>query len=328
MDAFNFSLSAVLPIILTAALGYGLKRAGLASEDFAKTVNRLVFRIFLPAMLFLNVYEIDSIEGIDPGYIIYGASAILVIFLLGIPAVIFATKNNGRRGPLLQGIFRSNYALIGIPLAKSLLGSGGLGCAAVLSAVSIPLFNILAVVSLSLFGDRKERPSIKKIVLDILKNPLIQAIAAGLFTLLLRNLFLENGISFRLSQLRPIFAVLGYLSDLATPLALLSLGIQFSFTAATSMKKELTFGVLMRTVAVPLLVLGIACIFFDERFSKAEFAALVALFSTPVAVSSVPMAQEMGADAELAGQMVIWTTPVSALTVFVAVFLLRTMSIL
>ena len=327
MESLIFSVSAVLPIILTVAVGYVIRRMNMIDDSVAKVVNRLVFRVFLPVLIFLNIYKIESITNIDVKYIIYAAAAVIAIFLLGIPLVMLITKSGERRGPLLQSIFRSNYALIGLPLAESLFGSEGLACAALLSAVGIPLFNILAVISLSVFRDGGEKPSVKKILLDIIKNPLIDAIAAGLCVLGARLALEKFGVAFRLSDMTPIFKALEYLADLATPLALLMLGAQFSFSAVSELRRELIFGVLTRSVSVPLLGLGIAYIFFGSVFSGAEFAALVAVFSTPVAVSSVPMAQEMGADTSLAGQLVVWTTPVSAITVFAATFLLKSAGI-
>lgn len=323
MESLLFALEAVSPIIIMVAIGYLIKRMGLLTTDMAKIINKLVFRIFLPAMLFLNVYKIESLSSIQLDYILYAVIAIISIFALAIPGVILITPRGDRRGALLQACFRSNYALIGIPLAASLFGQAGVSVATLLSAASIPLFNILAVISLSVFGKGDSEPRVKKILLGIVKNPLIQSIFLGLIILCIRMMFIEHEISFRMTDIRPLYTVLGYLSNLATPLALLMLGVQFEFSAVSSLKKEILFGTLMRTVIVPLLGLGAAFLFFRDSFDGAKFAALVALFATPVAVSSVPMAQEMGADHTLAGQLVVWTTLVSAITVFIASFLLK-----
>ena len=83
----------------------------------------------------------------------------------------------------------------------------------------------------------------------------------------------------------------------------------------------------MRCGAVPLFGIGMAYLIFESTFSGAQFAAITALFAAPVAVSSVPMAQEMGADAELAGQLVVWTTVFSAFSVFAASFILKTLGV-
>lgn len=322
MNSFLFAISAVAPIMIMVAIGYLLKKIKLANADIAKALNRLVFRVFLPCMLFLNVYKIDSIGEIDLGYVAFALTVLLVIFALGIPCVMLVTKQGARRGVLLQAVFRSNYALIGIPLAQSLFGEEGLAIATLLSAAAIPAFNILAVISLSVFGD-EQKVSVKKILLGIVKNPLILSVLAGVAALGIRALLVRAGVSFRLADIGPVYTVLGYLSNLATPLALLVLGIQFEFSAVKEMKKEIVFGTLARTVLAPALAIGVAFLFLKEQFNGAHFASFVAMFATPVAVSSVPMAQEMKGDTALAGQLVVWTTLASALSVFIASWLLK-----
>ena len=323
MDSLIFAINAVAPIMLLVIVGYYLKKLGWIKAEFAKSANRLVFHLFLPTMLFLNVYKISDFSGIDIDYIIYTALMLIAIFALSIGPVLLVEKKQNRRGVLLQASFRSNYALIGIPLAQSLRGDEGIMIATVLSAVTVPLLNILAVISLSAFHRDGERLSIKKILLDICKNPLIEGVALGLVILAIRTVFVKYNISFRISDITPLYTALEYLSDLTTPLALLMLGAQFEFSHVKQLQKEITFGTLMRTVIVPIVGIGTAYLFFGDRFNGAHFAAFVAVYATPVSVSSVPMAQEMGGDATLAGQLVIWTTLFSALSVFIISFLLR-----
>ncbi len=324
MDSFIFAVNAVAPIILMIAIGYFLKRIGWISVSFAATANKLVFRVFLPAMLFLNVYKIENIGGIRLHYVVYCAVALLVLFALSIPLVCIVARKREYRGVLLQGAFRSNYALIGIPLAQSLFGDDGVMVASLLSAAVIPLFNILAVLSLSLFrGNGSEKPKIRNILTDIARNPLIQSIAVGVAVLGIRALFVRYGITFRLSDIAPLHKTLTYLSNVATPLALVVLGAQFEFSAVAQLRREIIFGTLMRTVVVPVLGIGTAYLFFSSQFDGAHFATFVAMFATPVAVSSVPMAQEMDGDVSLAGQLVVWTTLASGISVFVIAWLLR-----
>lgn len=327
MDSFVFAVNAVSPIILMVAVGYCLKKAKLIDQSLAKAMNKLVFRLFLPTMLFMNVYNIQDVGTMDFRYILYGILAVLTIFAIAIPAVMLLEKHNGRRGVLLQAAFRSNYALIGIPLAQSLFGNEGAVIATVLSAAIIPLFNVLAVISLTVFRAGGEKRSVKQILLGIIKNPLIRSIALGLVLLVIRAVFTKRGIAFRLTDITPLFTVLGCLSDIATPLALLVLGAQFEFSTVAALKREILFGTLMRTVITPILGIGTAYLFFSHVFSGAHFAAFVAMFATPVAVSSVPMAQEMDGDAELAGQLVVWTTLVSAVTLFLFSYLLKAIGV-
>lgn len=323
MDSLIFALNAVAPIVIMVAIGYILKKIGLMNASFAKMANKLVFHLFLPAMLFLNVYKIENLGEIDFGYVIYVLIALLVIFALSVPLVMCVAKKREYRGTLLQAAFRSNYALIGIPLAQSLFGEQGVLIATLLSAVVIPALNILAVISLTVFGKDGEKPSIKKILIGIAKNPLIESVALGLVVLGIRAVFADVGLSFRLSDITPVYKVLENLSVLATPLALLSLGAQFEFSAVSDLRREILFGTLMRTAIIPALGIGTAFLFFRSNFHGAHFAAFVAVFATPVSISSVPMAQEMDGDVVLAGQLVVWTTLASAFSVFLTSFLLR-----
>jgi len=324
MDSLIFALSAVAPIVLMVVVGYFFKKIGMMDESFAKKANKLVFRVFMPVMLFVNIYKM-SLSDVDLGFIGFCLAALFLIFGLSIPACMLIAGKKDRVGVLVQAIFRSGYSLIGIPLAGSLYGDAGVTAATILSAALIPCFNVLAVISLSaLSGEKGEKISVKKIILDIIKNPLIIGIFAALVCVAVRTFVFETaGIEFRLSDIGPLFVVLQYLANLAIPLALLVLGAQFEFSAVAALKKEIIFGTLTRTVIVPALVLGVAYIFFRDRFGPALFATLVAAFATPVAVPSVPMVQEMGGDLTLAGQLVVWSTLASAITVFLVTFLLR-----
>ena len=250
-----------------------------------------------------------------------------MIFLLAIPSVMLLTKKKKCRGALLQIVFRSNYALIGIPLASTLFPGEGAAVATLLSAIMVPAFNMLAVVALSIFNNDGEKPNFRKVLKGIAKNPLIISIFAGLLALGIRALLVEWNCDFRLSSVPTIYNTLKYLSNIATPLSLLVLGAQFEFSAIPHLKREIISGVILRSLVVPALGIGIAYLAFGKVFTGAQFAALVAVFCTPVAVSSVPMAQEMGADAELAGQLVVFTTITSAFTVFITSFLLKSAGI-
>ena len=138
-----------------------------------------------------------------------------------------------------------------------------------------------------------------------------------------RALFVRWGVSFRLADIGPFMTFLQYISNLAIPMALLVLGAQFEFSAVSAMRREIIFGTVVRVVVIPLIFIGIALLFFRDRFSAAHYACFVSVFATPVAVTSVPMAQEMGGDVTLAGQLVVWSTLCSALTVFLFTFVLR-----
>jgi len=327
LDSLFFAVNAVTPIVLMVVIGYILRKIGFVDEKFAKQANKLVFRIFLPIMLFSNVCKVDSFADFDYGYMIYTALATVTVFLLAFPVALTVTKRSERRGVMLQAAFRSNYALIGIPLAGALFGAQGELVASILSLVSVPLINILAVISLTLFNKEGKKPTVGSVLIGIIKNPLIEAILLGIIAVILREWLAGADITLDIREVEPVWKTMSYLSGLATPLALIALGAQFEFSALPGMKKEIITGVLVRCVIVPAVALSIAYFLFGDVFSGAAFAALVAMFATPNAVSTVPMTQEMGGDAALAGQLVVFTTLLSTATIFTSAFVFRILGV-
>lgn len=327
-DAFVFAANAVLPIVLMIALGYFFKRIGLLNQGFLDVGNKLTFRVLIPALLYYNIYGIGSLGEINFGFVLYGLAAVVVIFLVSTLITCVFTKDQGKRGALIQATFRSNYAIIGLPLASSLFGDKGAAAAGVMSAFCVPLFNILAVATLTIFnnGSQKKKIDVKKILIGIVKNPLIIATVLGLLTLALRELFVLWGAQFRLRDIEFLYKTLENLKSICTPFALLVLGGRFEFSAVKRQLRYIVFGTLMRTVAVPVLGLAVAY-FFIPGLSGEHFATYVAVFGTPVAVASAIMAKEMGADDELAGQLVVWTSLVSTVTIFVYVAIFRSIGI-
>ena len=106
MDSLIFAFEAVSPIIITVVIGFLLKKGGLMNEDFAKKANKLVFRVFLPVLLFKNIYSIESLAKINFDYVIYSVVAIAALFGIAIPLVTLLTDKKKCRGALLQGVFR------------------------------------------------------------------------------------------------------------------------------------------------------------------------------------------------------------------------------
>lgn len=151
MDTLLFALDAILPIVLLILLGYFLKRIRLFTKEFLSVGNKVCFRVFLPAFLFYNIYTIESLKDVNWVFIAYGAGAVLALFFIGLLCVSLFVRDNAKKGVLLQAVFRSNFAIIGVPLAMSLFGEEGAAAASLLSAFAITEFNVLGVVSLSAF---------------------------------------------------------------------------------------------------------------------------------------------------------------------------------
>lgn len=331
LDDLLFTTNAVMPIIAMVIVGYFLKKIKIITPLGAKEMNKLVFKLFLPTLLFFNVYKIKKISGIGFWYIGFVGIVVVAVFFAALLCVGFITNVPRKKGAWVQATFRSNYALIGIPLATSIANETGSALATLLSAFTIPLFNVLAVIAMSIYSGDKKKTDVKKMLLDIITNPLIDAIALGGVALLVRYLLLRSGIDFKL--LDPNSQYLGWLhsvvtqvANVATPLALIVLGANFEFSSVPGMKKEIISGVLARCVISPIIGLSLALLI--GGFTSAEFAAFVSVFGTSVAVSTVPMAQEMDSDAELAGQLVVWTTVISAVTLFVFIYVMKAFGIL
>lgn len=339
MDTFIFSANAILPIILLIALGYGLKQRGFFDEIFLKKANAFVFNIALPALLFYNVYSIDDLKELNFNVIGFVMMAILVLFVLGMLTVKIGTADSRRKGVILQCIFRSNFAIIGIPLAEALGGSKAVAIAAVISAFSIPLYNILAVIALSIYVEDTKGNKIgpRQIFISICKNPLIIGVALGMVCLVIRGCVPYDEptktYAFTLKTHLPfLYTAVKNLSSIASPLALIILGGQFRFSAVKELAKDIMIGTVWRLVLAPLLALS-AALFLSQytsflQFTAIEYPALIALFGTPVAVSSAIMAEAMGADKELAGQLVVWTSLLSMPSLFIIIMVFRSMHLL
>ncbi len=329
-EIFLFSFNAVMPILLLAGMGWILRMVHFADDGFFKKLNRLVFRVFLPILLYVNIYSIESIDAINWGVILFCAAVILVIFLAGYFLSGFAAKTRAQKGVLIQCFFRSNYAIIGLPLAQSLAGDEALAFASILSAVSIPLFNLLAVTVLCHYSEGENENSLKKTLVTTARNPLILSVLAGVITVALRNTL---PVEFTLRDNLPfLYSALVSASKIASPLALVVLGARFDVGKVSSLFRQISLGVFARLVFAPVLALCLG--FFLSKYTglisltQVEYPALIALFATPVAVSSAVMVGEIGGDEQLAGQLVVWTSLISIFTMFGIIFVVKALNLI
>ncbi len=336
-DIFYFSCNAILPIVLLILLGYILRRLNVFDDNFLTKANSIVFKIFIPILLFYNIAFIDenAFSSLNGNLMLYAALAISALFIIGLVIVKLFIKDDKQKGVILQCLFRSNYAIIGIPLCEFLtenlseLEKGiALGNATLMAALSVPLFNIFAVIALSIFNkDGENKTDVKKILLRIIKNPLIIGVFIGLVTLCIRMCFINLGVDLSKSNISSNFfyKAIKNAAGIASPFALIVLGGRFKFSAVKKLLSQITFGTFLRVAIVPLITLFIG---YFLGFRHLEFPTLIALFATPVAVSSAPMAAEMNQDSELAGQLVVWTSILSILSLFIIVMVCYSCSII
>ena len=303
------SANAVLPMCLIMALGYGTRRLGWIRREEIFAINKIAFRIFLPCLLYYNVYCSDLSGSFDPLLMAYAVGGVLLTFGLSLGYTLLTEKLPERRGVMIQGMFRSNYVIMGIPVATALLGSDQLGTVSILIAVVVPLFNMLSVVVLEVFRGQKPKPL--HVLGQIVKNPLVIASALGILTL-------AAGI--RLPHI--LERTIQNVSAIASPLQLFLLGAFFQFSGLKTYRRELVTVSAAKLIVSPGLFLGLAALL---GFRGVAFVSLIGIFASPTAVNSFTMAQQMGGDAELAGDIVVTTSAVSILTMFLWVFLFKSL---
>lgn len=315
MTNIVFTINCVLPVFLVIIIGYLLKKLNLMNEHFVNNSTKLVFLLFLPSMIFRQISAVDpkTLEGFEKTALI-GAISVTAHFLLLTIFTKFTIKDRLARGAFIQGCFRSNYALIGVPLAVNLFGNEGAAKSAIMLAVVLPFFIIYSVITLSVNSETCEKSNFKDIFFKIIKNPYIIAVFAGLLFSLL---------SIQVPTV--IGKTMDYMADIATPLALLTIG---AFLNASDLKSnfKLAFTAsLIKTVAVPLISLPLVIL---AGLRGADLGVLFILYTSPAAVSSFIMAKGMNSDASLAANIVVLSTAISCFTVFAGVLLFKTMGLI
>lgn len=318
------SVNAVLPLIICMAAGYLFRRTKLVDEGFCRKCNTFCFKTFLPLMIFMNVYNSDLESAVQPGAFLFAAAAVLVIFAAAFLIISRIVKKGSvdsagspvsaasRQAVLIQCIFRSNFVIFGYQVVANVYGAGEAAVASVMAAIVVPLYNVLAVITLEYFTNSKN--GLRPVILGIIKNPLIiGAVAALLFKL--------SGLTLP----APLYTGLSDMAGMATPLALVVLGGTFHFDALRRNAGALAIGTLGKIVVSPLIMVPIAAAF---GFRDANLLSLVIVFASPAAVNSYTMAAAYGHDPELAGQLVVVTSVLSMVSVFGWIFLLRTLGLI
>lgn len=300
MNNLLLCLSAVLPLLLVAAVGYFAKRAGFIREADVPRANKWAFTVFMSLMCFYNIYTSELSSALRPKLIVFTLLAILAVYALSFLLARRLVPERESRSVVIQGLFRSNYVILGLPLAAGLSTDGDIGVAAVMGAIVVPCFNTLAVVTLEIYNGKK--PGLRKLLLDILRNPLILGSLAGI-------LFLALGIRLPEVLERPVRDI----GKAASPLMLFLLGAFFRFDSEPRLRKRALAVCFGRLIAVPALVLGCAVAL---GFRGIEIITLLAVFASPTAVASFTMAEQLGGDAPLAGNIVVMSSFLSAFTLF------------
>ena len=306
---FLFSVNVVAPLFILMAAGYLARMFGFVSDTFLDEANRFVFRFSLPLMLFQNVQTHFHSNFSDYRLIIFSLVGVSATILLSMLVIPFFVKRSGQRGSMVQAIYRSNFLIYGLPLATGIHGDKAVAVISMMMGIMVAFYNMMAVIILSIYSETGQKLSLKGIFVNIFKNPLILGCLSGM-------LFGASGLSFPEALNKP----LNDLAGLAPPLALFIMGGKFKFRRLAGNAVKVTAATLCRLVAVPFTAIA-AAVFLGMR--DVYLAALLSLFATPAAAAGYIMAENMGCDGELAGQIVVTTTLASSVTIFLFVYILR-----
>jgi len=327
-ETFLYAMRAVLPILLMIAVGYCVRRVGPWDGKFFKALNKLGFRVFMPLNIFCNIYTVEDLSAINWTLAGYALLAVVAFMAVG---MVFARllPRRDQRGVLVQAGFRSNMAILGLPLAQTLGGAEAMVFASLLTGVVVPTFSVLSVLVLVFYsGNREKRPPARDLVLQIVKNPLIIGSAAGVLAVALRQFGIFPAWFLR-DSLPSVYKVISDLAKVTSPIMLFVLGTTLDFKATGHLLPQIGLGLFLRLILAPALGIGAALVLRNPLgLTSVEIPALVAAFASPVAVSSAVMVQEIGGDDQLASQLVVWSSVASMATIFAIVFLLRTMGVL
>ncbi len=312
MEHLSMSFAAVAPTFLLIALGYLLRRVGVVQPALVPLGNGLAFSVLIPTLLFWNVYQTPSLSELPLALALYCVLGTLALYGLSMLIICLRVPHNHRRGAMVQALYRSNLVLLGLPIVDALYGDARGSAITIVIAVIVPLFNILAVITLEMF--RGGRLHWSRMALGIATNPLIVGTLLG-FAFVLSGLKMPGVVERAVSSL----------AGMATPLALLLLGADFSFASARENRAAVAVCVLGKLVAAPAIFVTLAALI---GFRGIDLAIVLAVFAAPTSLSAFAMAQKMDSDARLTGEAVVLSSTVSAITLFLWVFLLKNLGLL
>ena len=329
MDNLIFSLNATFPIFLLMVLGYIFNKIGLMDEKAASWMNKFVFKVALPVLLFADLSKEDFAAAWNGRFVLFcflaTAISILMITLLS----MFLVKNKGRRGEFIQGSYRSSAALLGIAFIHNIYGEASTGMAPLMILGSVPLYNILAVIILMVtapsdyvMGDSSKEGSsdnakkvlIKKTLIGILKNPIILGIFIGMIWSLLR-----------IPQPKIFNTVVSNIASLATPLGLMSMGATFDFKKAANEIKPALCASFIKLFVLVAIFLPVAV---TLGFSGEQLVAILVMLGSATTVSCFIMSKNMGHEGVLSSSIIMMTTFGCSFSLTFWLYILKSLSLI
>lgn len=314
MDNLIFCLNATMPIFLLMILGLVLKKIGWVEDEFAERMNKFVFLVPLPVLVFEDLATVDFTEVWNLKFVLFCFGATLGSIVLA-AAVSFLWRDRTIRGEFIQASYRSSAALLGIAFIRNIYGNAGMAPLMIIG--SVPLYNVMAVVVLSFF--RPERKKLGREVWittlkGIVTNPIIIGIAAGLLWSALKipmPAIMEKTIS--------------NIGAVATPMGLMAMGATFDIRKAFGKAKPAAAASVIKLVGFTVIFLPLAV---GLGFRREELVAILIMLSSATTVSCFVMAKNMGHEGVLTSSVVMLTTMFSALTVTGWLYILKSFSLI
>ena len=317
LENFIFSANVVIPVFIMIFIGWVLRRTNAISESFVNESNKLMFYFGLPVMLFSQISKADFSTVFDLNLVVFALSVTFVVFVI---LIIFAKnfiKDCSLHGSFIQGGFRGNFALIGLPLSINIFGQEAVARSSVLLAIIVLTYNVLAVIILEHCSVKRIKHDtvflkVKSLLIFLLKNPLFMSIIIALPFSLLK-------IQFPVIISKPM----DYIGYLAIPLSLIGIGGTFKFENAKATISLSILAAAIKTAITPLIFVPLA-IFLG--FRGLNLGIIAVLLTAPTAVNSFIMAKETGNDQHLAGSIIVMSSGMSLFTAFVSVYILKVLN--
>ena len=314
IDNFIFTINAVLPVFIMILLGYIFKRINLINENFISTANKFVYMAAITAYLFRSTAMTNFHEIMDLKFILFITAATSLSFLSVWLIAELLFKDKSSVGTFVQGSFRGNFAFIGIPMVISILGNEGAAKTSLVIMFVIPIYNILSVFILSIRSSKKKKLKIKRILMDVLKNPLIISIMFG--------------IVFSLLNIKVPYLLdkpLESLGSISTPLALIVIGGSFSFRSAGTKLRPALLAALLKTTIVPSVVIFFAVL---SGLRGGDLIIIFVMAAAPTAISSYILSVIMDGDSDLAAIIIIFSTIITAFTNTLGIYLFKSFGVI
>ncbi|MCF8198758.1 MAG: AEC family transporter [Sulfuritalea sp.] len=312
LDTLEFSFSVTGPIFVILGLGAWLRRIGMINDAFVEVGTRLVFNVTLPALLFISVSKTHLDTTANFALIGFGITATLLVWGAGELTARLAVREERDRGVVVQGIFRSNMAIIGLAYCVNAYGDAGLAAASLYVGLVTILFNVLSIVTLS--KSLHASQSVGRVLRSVAMNPLIIGILLAL------------PVSMSGIHLPAILFQSGeYFARMTLPLALLCTGAALNFRSLRNDPRDAMLAATGKLLVVPLLfvIAGAAL-----GFRGMDLGILLLMSSAPSAAAGYVMVRAMGGNSALAANIIALTTVGSLFTTSAGIVILKSMSLM